>query len=172
MKKGRKPSTKQRSQDQSKQSKALSLFDHVKQITQVQNPDYFKNLSDEDKKSFNHFMILKAISMNPARLDDVSILYRYLSIIPSKQFYTLLISLFPSDRRYYPWIKSKKKGKASPQLLEYVMAKFECGPKDAQEYVELLNLTTDGQSELYDIVRGFGLAPKEVDKILEAENEY
>jgi hypothetical protein len=170
MKKTRRPAEKQ-STDPTKQSKALGLFDHIKQITQIQNPDYFKNLSDEDKKSFNHFMILKSISMNPSRLEDVSVLYRYFSIIPSEQFYTLLIQLFPADRRYYPWVKSKKKGKASQQLLEYVMTKFECGPNEAREYVDLLNRTTDGQTELYDIVRGFGLAPKEVDKVLETDDE-
>ncbi len=171
MKRGRKPTTKRQSFDQTARSKSLGLFDHVKQITQVQNSDYFKNLSDEDKKSFNHFMILRAISMNPSRLEDVSLLFRYFSIIPSPQLYTLLISLFPSDRRYYPWIKSKKKNKASQQLLEYVMTKFECGPKDAQEYVELYNRTPEGKTELFDICRGFGLTEKEVDKLMESKDE-
>lgn len=170
MKKAKKP-TKRPSFAQTKTSKSLGLFDHVKQIQQVQNPNYFKTLSDEDKKSFNHFMILRALSMNPSHLEDVGLLYRYFSIIPSPQFYQLLITLFPPDRRYYPWVKSKKKNKASEKLIGFVMTKFECSPKEAEEYIEILNYTPEGQTELFDVCRGFGLTNKEVDKLLEADNE-
>ena len=31
--------------------KKKSLFDHISQITAVQNPNYWEDISDEDKKS-------------------------------------------------------------------------------------------------------------------------
>ena len=41
--------------------KKKSLFDHVKHIRQVKDPDYYKNLSEEERKTFNHYMILREI---------------------------------------------------------------------------------------------------------------
>ena len=34
--------------------KAKSLFDHIKQITDVQNPNYWDDISDVDKKSWSN----------------------------------------------------------------------------------------------------------------------
>lgn len=151
--------------------KTLGLFDHVKQVTQIQSPDYFKNLSHEDKKSFNHFMILRAISMNPERLDDIALLYRYFSIIPSSSLYTLLITLLPPDRRYYPWIKSKKKYQYDQYLYDLVMKKFESSPKEAIEYVDILSRTEEGRNELFNICRGYGLMEREVEKLMKRNDE-
>ncbi len=164
--------TKKQSSDQNDKKKGVGLFDHIKHIQQVQNPNYFKELTDDDKKSFNHFMILRAISMNPERLDDVALFYRYFSIIPSSAFYTLLISLIPQDRRYYPWIKAKKNHQYDQEVYDLVMRKFESSPREAKEYVKILSKTPEGQSELFDICRGFGLSEKEVDKLLEVDDEY
>jgi hypothetical protein len=72
--------------------KAVGLFDHVNQIKGVQNPKYFDTLSDADKKSFAHVMILKFLSMDRANLDTLSYISKYQDTIPSKNFYTLLIS--------------------------------------------------------------------------------
>ena len=56
--------------------KKKSLFDHVKHIRQVQDPNYYKELSSEDKKSFNHFMILRALSMDADIVEDMAMLYQ------------------------------------------------------------------------------------------------
>jgi hypothetical protein len=64
-----------------KTSKSIGLFDHIKQINQIQDPNYFDNLTESDKKSFNHFIILKGLSMNPDNLDIVNLLYRYFDIM-------------------------------------------------------------------------------------------
>jgi hypothetical protein len=171
MKKSKKAKVTTRQRSDQSEKKAIGLFDHVKQIQQFQDPNYFKNLSDEDKKSFNHFMILRALSMNPERLDDVAFTYRYFSIIPSPQLYTLLISLFPQDRRYYQWIKAKKSNTYPPEVYDFVRQKFECSPKEAKGYVSLLTRTVEGNDELFNICRGYGLSEKEVDKLLEVEDE-
>jgi len=171
MKRGRKPKHQLSGQEAPSKPKSLGLFDHVKQIQQVQNPDYFQNLSDEDKKSFNHFMILRALSMNPARLEDMALIYRFFSTIPSPQLYRLLITICPPDRRYYPWIKSKKESESNTKVCEYVRMKFESSPKEAKEYVDILNRTELGRKELFDICRGFGLPNKEVDKLLEVDDD-
>ena len=70
--------------------KRLSVFDHVKHIRQVQDPNYYVNLSEDDRKSFNHYMILMALSMDEEIVETMAQLYQIFDKIPSAQFYQLL----------------------------------------------------------------------------------
>ena len=150
--------------------KGIGLFDHVKQIRSVQDPNYFKNLTDVDTKSFNHFMILKALSMNPELLEDVATLFKNFDKIPSPQFYQLLIGLIPQDKRYYPWVKSSKKP-FSKKLLELISTYFEISQKEAEEYVVLLSSTDKDNKELEDLCRAFGLSDKEVESVMKGNDD-
>lgn len=143
--------------------KSIGLFDHLKQITQIQDPNYFDNLSDFDKKSFNHFKILKGLSMNPDNLDAVTILYRYFDIIPSAQFYKLIISFIRPDFNRYPWIKPiKYKG----ELVEMMIRRFEISSNQAKEYINLLSLSDEGKKSLVYICQEFGKTDKEIEQLL------
>ena len=146
--------------------KGLGLFDHIKHIQRVQNPDYFNTLTDLDKKSFSPYMILRALSMNPDNLEPVSFLYRIFDKIPHPQFYKLIISLFPPETKYYPWIKGIKKHRYSNTLTDLVVRKFEVSPTEAVDYINVLDATPEGKKELYNIVRAFGHSEREIDKIL------
>lgn len=152
--------------------KTIGLFDHIKHICKVQDPDYYKNLSDGDKKTFNHFMILKSLSMNPDLIDDVGVLFKYFDIIPSEQFYQLLIAIIPINKNYYPWIKGEKKYKFDDKVIDYISRKFEISSREAIDYAVILNETNDGIKYLKELIRGFGNSEKEVEKLLkEKDNE-
>jgi hypothetical protein len=152
--------------------KGIGLFDHVKHIRITQDPDYFKNLTELDKKSFNHFMILKALSMNPALLEDVSTLFRYFDKIPSPQFYKLLIGLIPPDhpKKFYPWVKAKK-SPFSKKLIELISTYFEIPQREATEYATLLFLTNNGKKELEDICKVYGLSDKEIEFTMKGNDD-
>lgn len=152
--------------------KSLGLFDHIKHIRLVQDPDYFNNLTELDKKSFNHFMILKGLSMNPDLLEYIGDLFRYFDKIPSPQFYTLLIGLIPIDnpKRFYPWVKAKK-SPFSKDLIYFISQFFEVSKKEAEEYAFLLSSTKNGKEELIEICRDFGLTEKEVDEAMEGNED-
>jgi len=144
--------------------KSIGLFDHLKQITQIQDPNYFDNLSDLDKKSFNHFIILKSLSMNPDNLDVVTLLYRYFDVIPSPQFYKLLISLIRPDFNFYPWIKPINQYKE--ELVKMVVQRFEVPDPQAEEYINLLSSFDEGKSSLVYICQEFGKTDKEIEQLL------
>lgn len=146
--------------------KRRSLFDHVKHIRQVQDPDYYINLSEDDRKSFNHFMILRALSMDAEILETMAQLYQIFDKIPSPQFYQLLIGLVPKSMRFYPWVKSKKM-RHNKDLLGLVAKRFQVANYQANEYVNLLLRTEEGQAELVSICKAFGLEDKEVEKLFE-----
>jgi hypothetical protein len=150
-------------------AKSLGLFDHVKHIKSIQDPNYYNNLSDLDRKSFNHFMILQALSMNPQLLGNISILYQFFDVIPFPQFYKLIISLIPKDTTYYPWIKSKVK--YNSELAELVARRFEISTQHAGEYIGILFSTNEGMDSLVYICQGFGKSEDEIEKLLSTHDD-
>ena len=144
--------------------KRKSLFDHVKAIRQVKDPNYYNNLSEDDRKTFSHFMILRALSMDAAIVEEVAQLYQLFDKIPSPQFYQLLIALVPKDFRFYPWVKTKKMTH-NKELLGYVAQRFKVSKFEANDYINLLLRTEEGQGELVNICRSFGLNEREIDEL-------
>ncbi len=150
--------------------KKRSLFDHVKHIRQVQDPGYYINLSEDDRKSFNHFMILRALAMDDKLVEDMAQLYQIFDKIPSAQFYQLLISLIPKNNFFCPWIKSKVL-KHNKDLLGYVSKRFKVSKYQANDYVNLLLRSENGQGELVMLCKSFGLEDKEVESLLDDKNK-
>ena len=156
--------SKKKSKKDPNAPKEKGLFDHVKHIRQGRNPDYISTLSDSERKSFNHYMILKALSMDPNLIEDVAMLYMYFDKIPTPQFYTLLLALVPPSRQFFPWIKGKKQ-KYKKELLEWVGKRFEVSKQQAVEYANILMATDSGMTTLVGICQGYGLTEKEVEKL-------
>jgi hypothetical protein len=157
--------SKNKKKVKSEKIKSIGLFDHVKHIRTVQDPNYYNNLSDSDRKSFNHFMILQVLSMDPQQLDVVSkYLYPFFDIIPSSQFYKLLISFIPKDSTYYPWIGHKNK--YNEELVKLVALRFEISTQHSEEYINILFLTKEGIDSLAYICRGFGKSSNEIENLL------
>ena len=50
---------------------AKSLFDHIKQITDVQNPNYWDNISDEDKKTVSRARKIEKFLSQPFFVAEV-----------------------------------------------------------------------------------------------------
>ena len=58
-------------------NKPKGLFDHVEAIYTNQRIDYFDNLSDGDKKSYNNYMVNRFLSMNVHQAPFVNELQKY-----------------------------------------------------------------------------------------------
>lgn len=163
-------SSRKKSSESPDTPKKRSVFDHVKHIHQVQDPNYYNNLSDEDRKSFNHFMIVRALSMDADLVELMAQLYQVFDKIPSPQFYQLLIALVPKSNRFHPWIKSKSM-KHNKDLLSLVAKRFLVSKHQANEYINILLRSDEGQAELVNICKAFGLEDKEVEALFEEKKE-
>lgn len=150
--------------------KRRSLFDHVKHIRQVQDPNYYVNLSEDDRKTFTHYMILRALSMDEAIVEDMAELYKILDKVPSPQFYQLLIALVPKSLKFYPWVKARAM-KHNKRLLELVAQRFKVSKYQAKDYINVLILTEEGRIELVNICKAFGLEDKEVEALFEESKD-
>jgi hypothetical protein len=115
-------------------------------------------------------MILRALSMDETILEDIAELYKVFDKIPSPQFYQLLIALVPKNFRFYPWIKSRSM-KHDKKLLDLVASRYKVPRYQANEYINLLLRTEDGQSELVAICKAFGLDDAEVEDIFEEKKD-
>ena len=114
----------------------MNPFDHLKNLhTKKRTWDDF---NDEEKKSFNIFIINKALSMNPNYLDIVNMIQRYTNnMLNPKEVFNLYFNLLPKKFRFYKWIKgTKDKNKEKYQILA---KHFECSSREAKDYMELLD---------------------------------
>ncbi len=149
--------------------KAVGLFDHVNQIKGVQNPKYFDTLTEADKKSFAHVMILKFLSMDRNNLDSLSYIGKYQDAIPSRNFYTLLINAIPRTNQFHKYIKAGK-NRFSDEFYQLLAKWFECSSSEAEEYSEILIQTEDGLKEMVNICKAYGLTDGEVEKLMGNED--
>lgn len=145
--------------------KEKGLFDHLNQIRTTKNPKYWNTLSDKEKKAFNHWMILLALSQDESLIPLCAELWKegYYDRIPSPQFYTLLCELVPCSNRKFAWNKAKKKNLV---LLGYISAWYSISTREAQDYLSIFMLDDKGMTELAKILEGCGLSDEEAEKVL------
>ena len=114
----------------------MNPFDHIKNLHTKQRS--WDDFNDEEKKSFNIFIINKALSMNPNYLDIVNMVQRYTNnMLNPKEVFNLYFNLLPNKFRFYKWIKgTKDKNKEKYQILAQ---HFKCSSREAKDYMELLD---------------------------------
>ena len=161
----RKPRKKSNIAEAEGKPKALGLFDHLRQIREGRDPEYFAKISEADKKSWTNFMILRALSMDQDLIETVSYLYKYFDIIPPENLYKMLLRLIPPGRKWTPWIKNKTE-KKNKTLLQLVADKYQISKTEASNCIDLISSYENGIDTLRSICEGYGLDEKEVDKAL------
>lgn len=145
--------------------KAKSLFDHIKQITGVQDPKYWDKLSEQDKKSFSTYMVNRFLSMNTDWIDTVSEIQPYIQQLPNETVYKLYSDLIPKGRHYLKYVKGKKTTKYEDWLVETVRNEYECSSKEAEEYLEILYSTKDGKKKIKSLCQKWGIEKKQITKL-------
>ena len=143
--------------------KKKSLFDHISQITAVQNPNYWEDISDEDKKSWSNYMVNRFLSMKPDWIDLVNEIQKY--PLEPKQLYKFYTSILPKRKEWLRYIKGDKKMKYPKWLYEIVVKELQCSMKEASDAVDMYEISAGGQSELADILLKYGIEDKEVRKL-------
>lgn len=108
--------------------------------------------------------------MDAVIVEEMAQLYQLFDKIPSPQFYQLLVALVPQDFRFYKWIKSKKMVHKK-ELLKIVADRFGISQFEANDCINLLLRTEDGQGELVSICRAFGLSDSEIENIFDDKKE-
>ena len=117
----------------------MNPFDHIKNLhTKKRRWDDF---NDEEKKSFNVFIINKALSMNPNYLGIVNMIQNYTGlnqILSPKEVFNIYFNLLPNKFRFYKWIKGQK-NKKDKEKAEYLAMHFKVSTREAYDYLKILD---------------------------------
>ena len=143
--------------------KKKSLFDHVNQVTSVQNPNYWDEISDEDKKSWSNYMINRFLSMKSEWADLVNEVQKY--PLEPKELYKVYTSILPKKKQWLRYIKGDKKMDYPKWVYEIVAKDMQVSMREAVSAVEAYTMSTGGQSELADILLKYGTEDKEIRKL-------
>lgn len=114
--------------------KALSPFDFVKDIRKFKTNELLDK--EENKKSWNTFMILRALSMNNNDVEIVNVVNQYQNLLTPEAIYFLLQELIPQNNNFYHYISTKAKD--YNDVVTYISKYYEIPKKQAQEYLTLM----------------------------------
>ena len=142
-----------------------TLFDHITNITSVQNPKYWDALTDADKKTWSNYMIHRFLSMNPDWIEVLSEIQPYTQVLEPKQLYLSLIGIIPKGRYFLKYTKGKKENKYESFLVDIIKQDFMCSSKQAEDYCEILYSTREGRENVKYICQKYGIDKKQITKL-------
>jgi len=135
----------------------MQIFDWLKQITyEKQSWDSF---TEEDKVSFNPYMIHRFLSMNPEYIEFVNLIQN-IPYTEKEKIYKLYLYMIPKKNMFLKYIKSSKT-KTKEELLQHLASYYECSLHEADEYYHMLHNDT-----IRDILKKKGIEDKEIKKLV------
>ena len=142
--------------------KKKSLFDHIKQITSVQEENYWDKISDADKKTWSNYMDHRFLSMKMEWIELVNELQKY--NLEPKELYKLYTNILPKGKQWLKYIKGEKKMQYADWLVNVVANEMKVSKKEAYEAVDMYMLSEGGILELREICVKWGVEPKKLEK--------
>tara|TARA_R110000737_G_scaffold328632_2_gene343393 strand:+ start:54 stop:509 length:456 start_codon:yes stop_codon:yes gene_type:complete len=143
--------------------KRKNLFDHISAITSQQNPNYWDEISDEDKKSWSNYMVNRFLSMKPDWIEFVNEVQKY--PLQPKELYKVYIDILPKKKQWLKYIKGDKKMKYPKWVYEIVAKHLQVSKREASDAVDMYEISAGGQAELADILFKYGAEEREVRKL-------
>ena len=146
-----------------KEKTRLGLFDHIAALTEHQKPDYFDKLTDDDKKTWSNFLILRYLSMQPTWVDVVSEVQPYVQGLSPELFYKVFIDILPKGKQYLKYISGRKKADGQPDwLIDLAILYYQVSHKQAVEYLDILYSTRKGQEEINELCEMYAVPKKQI----------
>ena len=140
--------------------KKKSLFDHVRQVTSVQNPNYLDEISEEDKKSWSNYMVNRFLSMKMDWIEVVNEFQKY--NLKPKELYKLYINVLPKGKQWLRYVKGENDMSHPNWLVNIIVNHEKVSKKEAIEMIEMWYLTEGGMLELGEICRKWGVEEKKI----------
>lgn len=135
----------------------MQIFDWLKQITyEKQSWDSF---TEEDKASFNPYMIHRFLSMNPEYIEFVNLIQN-IPYTEKEKIYKLYLYMIPKKNMFLKYIKSNRT-KTKEELLQHLASHYECSLREAYEYYHMHHSDT-----IKNILKKRGVDDKEIKKLL------
>jgi hypothetical protein len=135
----------------------MQIFDWLKQITYEKQP--WDSFTEEDRTSFNPYMIHRFLSMNPEYIEFVNLIQN-IPYTEKEKIYKLYLYIIPKKNMFLKYIKSSKT-KTKEELLQHLASHYECSLREAYEYYHMHHSDT-----IKNILKKRGVDDKEIKKLL------
>lgn len=139
---------------------AFTIFDWIKQVTYIK--DSWSSFSEEDKISFNPFMLHRFISMHEPYIELANLLQKYW-YLTHEQIYLIYCSYLPKNKIYAPYIKTTK-SPINPELIILLADYFKVSRREIKQYMSILS-----EDEVVFILSSRGINDDEIKKLLKDE---
>ena len=140
--------------------KKKSLFDHINQITAIQNPNYWEQISEEDKKTWSNYMVNRFLSMKSEWVELVNELQKY--NLKPKELYKLYTNVLPKGKQWLKYTKGRNDMSYPEWLINIFRNSNECSRKEAIDAIDMLMLTEGGMMELGELGRKWGIEERKI----------
>lgn len=148
----------------SETKKAKTLFDHLNAITAIQDPTYFSNLSEEDKKNWSNFMVHRFLSMNYDYIELIAELQPVTQTLSPEMFYKLLINVIPKGKVYLRYVKGSYEDKVDMSVVDLLITEYACSKSTAIDYYDILLNINNGKEYIDYLKEKYGMTPPEKKK--------
>jgi hypothetical protein len=139
---------------------AKNLFDHIKGVTFRKVK--WEDLSDEDRSSWNNYMINRFFSMEVELVELINEIQKYSSgILTPETYYKLLYDVLPKQSFYLKYIKSKNKIELDQEFVDIFCKYYQLSRKEVYEYIGYLKKINP--SELVDVLKMYGTKESEIE---------
>ncbi len=137
--------------------KGLSPFDFINNIYKKVKWDSY---TDAEQKSFNVFIINKALSMNLEFTDIISQLQYLTYVMPNSAIYRMYCDILSKPKSFAPFIKSKKSETYNEQLISILQNHFKISQREIYLYLDILS-----ENEIISILKMYGINDKDIKKL-------
>ena len=138
----------------------MTIFDWFKQVTYIKDP--WSSFSEEDKATFNPYMMHRLVSMYEPYLELANYLQQFWQLKPD-QIYLIYCKYLPENKVFAKYIKSTK-SKVNSELLDILANHYQVSTREIKEYLHVLN-----KNEVKNILSSRGIDDDEIKKLLKDE---
>lgn len=144
--------------------KQKNIFDALNNIMQGKERDYFKNLTESEKKDYSVFMIQRYLSMNRDWIQTIGQVDRYaFNCFSKEQYDKLMIDLIPSRQKVFlKYVKKNKEKLKDDITISYIAKKYEIPLAQAAGYIRFMT-----ENDKKELLQSFGIDEKTIRKSIE-----
>jgi len=135
----------------------MTPFDFLKLVHNKQIR--WEDLNEDEQKTYNTFIINKALSFNSDYLDIVNKIQHYTP--RPKESFKYYQNMTNNKFRYNKWIKGTKTSKYNKGLVEVISVYLECSNKQAEDYLNILD-----KKEIKALLQHIGIQDSEAKKLM------
>ena len=134
----------------------MTIFDWLNQISYDKRP--WSSFNNEDRESFNPYMINRFISMKENYIDFVNTIQKY--SINKESLYNYYCQLIPKRKTFFRYIKPKK-STLNSNLITILAKYFESSEREIKDNYQLI-----GKDYSEIILQNNGIDDKQIKKLL------